>query len=77
MKTNELALATVMVALALCQMSSANVIKTIAGQCGLDNNLVQDIVNEVMAAKVVAENDMQKATFTNQNPERSGIENYD
>lgn len=73
MKTNELALATVLVALASCQMPGAEVIEAITGQCGLDNNSVKNIANEVMAAKAVAETDMQSAIFTNLTPERSGL----
>lgn len=59
MKTNKLALATALVALASCQPISAQVIEAIAGQCGLDNNEVLEIADEVMAAKVVAESEMQ------------------
>lgn len=77
MKSNELALATVLVALASYQMSGANVIEAIAGQCGLDSNSVQNIADEVMAAKIVTETDMQNTIFTNQIPERSGSDNND
>lgn len=65
MKANKLALATAMVALAACQTLGAEVIEAIAGQCGLDNHSVQSIVDEVMAAKVVAETDMHKMTISN------------
>lgn len=77
MKTNELALATILIALASCSMPGAEVIEAIAGQCGLDNKSVQNIANEVMAAKLVAETDMQNAKFSNSIPERSGINNND
>lgn len=73
MTTNELALATVLVALASCQTLGAEVIEAIAGKCGLDNNSVQNIADEVMAAKAVAESDMCKTTFINSIPVRSGI----
>lgn len=63
MKANKLALATAMVALASFQPISAQVIKAIAGQCGLDNNEVRNIAEEVMAAKVVAESEMQINKF--------------
>lgn len=77
MRTNGMALATIMVALASCQLPGAEVIEAIAGQCGLDNKLVQNIADEVMAAKLVAETDMQNAKFTNSIPERSGINSND
>ncbi len=74
MKTNGLALATVLVALTSYQTLDAEVIEAIADQCGLDNISVQNIADEVMAAKVVAETDMYNATFTNSMPGRSGID---
>lgn len=77
MRTNGLALATVLVALAAYQTPSAEVIEAIAGQCGLDNNSVQNIADEVMAAKLVAETDMQNTKFINSIPERSGINSND
>lgn len=72
MKANKLALATAMVALATCQTLGAEVIEAIAGQCGLDNNSVQAIADEVMAAKAVAETDMNNSKFIHQIPVRSG-----
>lgn len=77
MKTNKVALATFMVALASCQIPSTEVIEAIANQCGLDNNSVQNIANEVMAAKLVAEIDMQNTKFINSTPERSGLYDND
>ena len=55
---NGLALATIAIAMAACQSSDAEMIKTIAGQCGIDENSVINIADEVMAAKLVAESDM-------------------
>lgn len=63
MKANKLALATALVALASCQPISAQVIEAIAGQCELDNKEVQNIADEVMAAKVIAESEMQGSMF--------------
>lgn len=71
MKANKLALATALVALASAQSISAQVIKAIAGQCELDTKAVQNIVDEVMAAKVVAESEMN-IQFFQLNPVRSG-----
>lgn len=65
MAANQLALATAMVALAACQSISVEVIEAIVGQCGLDNQPVQTIADEVMAAKAVAETDMHKMTSSN------------
>lgn len=59
MKTPKWALATTLIALASCQPISAEMIKAIANQCGLDSNSVQNIADEVMAAKVIAETDMR------------------
>lgn len=55
-----MALATALVALTSCNMSSVTVIEAIAGQCGLDNKSVQNLMGEVMAAKIVAEADMSE-----------------
>lgn len=63
MKANKLALATALVALASVQSLSAKVIEAIAGQCELDTASVQNIADEVMAAKVVAESEMQNQMF--------------
>ena len=63
MKANKLALATALVALASAQTLSAQVIKAIAGQCELDTKSVQSIADEVMAAKVVAESEMNIQLF--------------
>lgn len=77
MNSGKLALATVLVVLASCKMHGAEMIEAVAGQCGLDNNSVQSIVDEVMAAKAVAEIDMQDSTNNNLIPERSGINSND
>lgn len=55
---NGLALATIAIAMATFQPMSAGTIKTIAGKCGIDENSVINIADEVMAARLVAESDM-------------------
>lgn len=55
---NGLAMATIAVALAALQPINAEVIKTIAGQCGVDEKSVTNIAEEVLAARAVAETDM-------------------
>lgn len=55
---NGLAMATIAIAMTACQSSDAEMIKTIAGQCGIDENSVINIAEEVLAARIVAETDM-------------------
>lgn len=55
---NGFALATIAVAMAAFQPMNAEMIKTIAGQCGIDEKSVINIADEVLAARVVAESDM-------------------
>ena len=56
---NGLALATIAIAMAAWQPMDAELITAIAGQCGIDENSVIGIADEVMAAKDVAEADMK------------------
>lgn len=59
MKKNVLALATIAVALTATSPISAEVISAIAKQYGVDAKSMQTIADEVLAAKTVAEADMQ------------------
>ncbi len=56
---NGLALATIAIAMAAWQPMDAELITAIARQCGIDENSVIGIADEVMAAKDVAEADMK------------------
>lgn len=56
---NGLALATIAIAMVAWQPMDAEMITAIAGQCGIDENAVSMIASEVMAAKDVAEADME------------------
>lgn len=59
MKAHNWALATTMVLLATFKPISAEIIKVIADRCGLDDNSVQNIVDEVMSAKAIAKTDIR------------------
>lgn len=56
---NGLVLATIAIAMVAWQPIDAEVITDIAGQCGIDESSVMSIAAEVMAAKNVAEADME------------------
>lgn len=58
-KCNLNALALIALALASCQAVDAEVMTAIAEQCGIDEQQVYALADEVMTAKGVAETDMK------------------
>ena len=64
---NAVAAATIAIAMAAYQPMDAELITAIAEQCGMDSKSVINLADEVMAAKVIAESDMNELKFNNQN----------